>query len=124
MAQTSAESLELAMKHLERVHLAWDEPTDWTDLSTYGFYCLEACVVAAALHLGRPRPNSHPAKVEQARSLAKSHGLPDIDNLLLDLNTMRKFTAYGDTEPPEDLDAEDVSATIEEYLQAVRALLE
>ena len=25
--------LELAQKHLEKVQIAWDDPTDWADLS-------------------------------------------------------------------------------------------
>ena len=32
--------LKLAQRHLEKVLVAWDAPTDWDDLSLYGFYCL------------------------------------------------------------------------------------
>jgi hypothetical protein len=47
------EKLKLAQRHLERVLGAWEEaPTDWDDLSLYGFYCLEAAVEAGALHVG------------------------------------------------------------------------
>ena len=53
MSNTEAEkSLSHAKRHLERVLAAWDSPTDWEDLTIYGFYCLEASVVAAALHIG------------------------------------------------------------------------
>ena len=43
----SGEKLALARHHLKRVLSAWDDPTDWDDLSLYGFYCLEAAVEAA-----------------------------------------------------------------------------
>ena len=50
MDQTASESFQLALKHHERALVAAIEPIDWTDLSTFGFYCLEACVVASVLH--------------------------------------------------------------------------
>ena len=80
--QTARESLDVARRHLARVQEASIEPTDWADLSVYGFACLEACVVAAALHLGRPRPGSHFAKADEARRLHVESGLPDIEDLL------------------------------------------
>jgi hypothetical protein len=40
----------LAEEHLKRVQAAWDDPTDWEDLTMYGLYCVEAAVVAAAKH--------------------------------------------------------------------------
>ena len=126
MAQTAREALEVARRHLEKVDDAWWEP-DWADLALYGFYCLEACVVAAALHLGMPpAKRTHPAKVEQARQLAAVHSLPDIDDLLVNLNDRRKFEAYGDIELPEDEDgdAQDVAAEIRAYFEAVEAVLE
>ena len=95
-------------------------------LGLYGFYCLEACVVAAALHLGLPwHKRTHPAKVEQARHLAAAHGLPSVDDLLVELNDRRKFEAYGDVDLPEDedRDAQDVADGIRAYLEAVEAVL-
>ncbi len=53
----------------------------------------------------------------------KTKGLPDISDLLRKLNDARKAAAYGDIELPE-LDAEDTAAEIEEYVEAVAALLE
>ena len=44
-----SKKLELAERHLQKVLAAWDDPTDWDDLSLYGFYCLEAAVESAAL---------------------------------------------------------------------------
>jgi hypothetical protein len=49
---------------------------------------------------------SHAAKAEAANQLARKHKLPDISDLLPDLNTSRKAHAYGDIEAP-DLDAEE-----------------
>ncbi len=47
------------------------------------------------------------------------HSLPDVGDLLVDLNNMRKHEAYGDIDPPENLDAQDVAAKIDEYVEAV-----
>lgn len=122
MEQTAEDSFRLALSHLERVQTAWDDPTDWADLSLYGFYCLEACIVAASLRLGEQAPRGHRAKVGAGRRLHKQHGLPDIEVLLVNLNAMRKYAAYGDTEPPGDLEPEDVACSIEEYVESVREL--
>ena len=121
--QTAAESFQIAQNHLERVKTSWDDPVDWGILAPYGFYCLEACVVAVALHLGLPRPSSHPKKVQEARQFASVHGLPDVGDLLIDLNNMRKHEAYGDIDPPENLDPQDVATEIDEYVEAVNRLL-
>ena len=124
MVQQSAEdSLRLARTHLARVQTASWDPTDWADLSSYGLYCLEACIVAAALHLGQPRPRSHFAKAETAESLSQEHGLPDIGDLLIDLNSMRKHQAYGDTPAPIGMDPEDTASMIESYVDLVQGLL-
>lgn len=122
MEQTAEEALRLALRHLDRVLSAWDEPTDWSDLSIYGFYCLEACVVAAGLHLDGRAPRGHRAKERKARQLNAEHGLPDIGDLLVDLNDMRKYEAYGDTEYPTDLGAEEIARAIEHYVDAVKDL--
>ena len=116
------EKLTLARRHLDRVQNAWDEP-DWDDLSLYGFYCLEAAVEAAALNFGFSTSTKHWEKVDVALRLHKTKGLPDISDLLRKLNDARKAAAYGDIELPE-LDAEDTAAEIEEYVEAVAALLE
>lgn len=126
MTQTATGSLEVARRHLQKVEDAWWEPVDWADLALYGFYCLEACVVAVALHLGQPRPkSSHRAKVAAASDFATSHGLPDIEQLLIDLNDRRKHEAYGDIELADDdeLDAEDVAIEIRAYFEAVEAMV-
>ena len=123
MSNTEAEkSLSHAKQHLERVLAAWDAPTDWADLTIYGFYCLEASIVAAALHTGLEFKKTHVGKAEVARKLSRSHSLPDIADFLRVLNDARKAMAYGDVEFP-NLDAEDVAIKIEEYVEAVSALL-
>lgn len=109
---TSLEKLQLAKRHLEKVLVAWDDPTDWDDLSLYGFYCLEAAVEAAALHFGLRTSKKHWEKVDLAEVLHKQKGLPDITDLLKDLNNARKAAAYGDISRPQ-LDAEDLASEIE-----------
>jgi hypothetical protein len=48
--------------------------------------------------------------------------LPDIEDLLSDLNVLKKATAYGDMEFEEsDYDAEEIATTIEDYFDAVSA---
>src|SRR5687767_6909723 len=124
MATTADEKLDLARRHLERVLAAWDEPTDWDDLSLYGFYCLEAAVEAAALHLGLSTSRKHWEKADTARVLHQNHALPEVEQLLRDLNDARKAAAYGDIEQPEDLNAEETASRIEEYVDAVSTLIE
>src|SRR5437773_10251152 len=119
---TGSRKLDLAKGHLERVQAAWTEPTDWDDLSLYGFYCLEAAVEAAALHFGLRTSRKHWEKVDLAADLHNQHGLPDVTELLRDLNEARKATAYGDVALPE-LDAEDIAVDIERYVHAVAALV-
>ena len=123
MDQTAADSLQLALSHLERVQASWDDPTDWTILATFGFYCLEACIVAAALHLGWSRPGGHREKESEAHRLVSDHGLPDVKDLLRDLHEMQKHEAYGDTPPPADRDPKDVATAIQEYVDSVSQLL-
>jgi len=117
---TDSRKLQLAKRHLERVLAA--EPTDWDDLSLYGFYCLEAAVEAAALHFSLRTSKKHWEKVDLAEDLHKSKGLPDISDLLRDLNNARKAAAYGDVDRP-DLDAEDIASQIESYVDAVATVV-
>ena len=119
---TPNEKLELAKRHLERVLGAWDPP-DWADLSLYGFYALEAAVEAAVLHLGLNVQKTHWARVSAAGDLHKNHGLPDVADLLRDLNETRKSEAYGDVAAPP-LEAEDVASAIELYVDAVESLVQ
>jgi len=119
----SGDKLALARHHLKRVLDAWDDPTDWDDLSLYGFYCLEAAVEAAAVCVGIKTSKRHWEKADVARGLHGQHGLPDIEQLLRDLNDARKAAAYGDI-PTPDLNAEDVASEIEAYVDAVADLIE
>jgi hypothetical protein len=117
------DKMNLARHHLDRVLAAWDEPTDWDDLSLYGFYCLEAAIEAAAIHFRIKTSKKHWEKADVAAELHLKHKLPDIGQLLRDLNDARKAAAYGDV-PTPDLDAEDVASTIEKYVEAVADCLE
>lgn len=119
---TPASKLDLARRHLERVRAAWDDPTDWDDLSLYGFYCLEAAVEAAALHFKLKTTKKHWEKVDLSDDLHEQHGLPDISTLLSELNDARKAAAYGDIERP-DLDSEEIATEIENYVDAVAAAI-
>ena len=121
---TPEKSLELARKHLDKVMDAWDDPTDWMDLSTYGLYALEAAVMAAAAHVGLEVKRTHWAKADASDELADKHSLPAVSDLMEQLNTARKSEAYGDIDTPEDLDAETVATQVEEYVEAVAKLLE
>ena len=56
------EKLSLAKDHLDRVLAAWGEPTDWKDLSVYGFSCLEAAVDAVSMHVGSSRRWDHTSR--------------------------------------------------------------
>ncbi len=118
----ASDKLELARRHLKRVLGAWDEPTDWDDLSLYGFYCMEAAVEAAARHFGMETSRKHWEKADIALELHDRHGLPDVSGLLSDLNNARKAVAYGDVKAPE-LDAEKLAIQIEEYVSVVEAIL-
>ena len=122
-AARSGDKLALARRHLKRVRSAWDDPTDWDDLSLYGFYCLEAAVEAAAVRVRMKTSKKHWEKADIAGELHQKHGLPDIEQLLRDLNDARKSAAYGDI-PAPDLNAEDVASAIERYVDAVADLVE
>ena len=117
------EKLTLARRHLERVQAAWGDPTDWADLSIYGFYALEAAVDAACLHVGVDTARRHPARAEAAASLASSHGLQDVSELLRDLNEARKHQSYGDVDAPE-LNAEKIAAEVQAYADSVAKLVQ
>jgi hypothetical protein len=121
---TAQENLALAHKHLERVQAAWDKPTDWSDLTIYGMYAVEAAILAAAVHLGRDLKRTHWDKADFASELAEKHGLPDASELVSQLNTGRKAMAYGDEEMPEEAlgSPEDLANWIEEFVEAVADL--
>ena len=117
------EHLAVARHHLrDHVQVAWDDPTDWDDLALYGFYCLEAAVMAASTHAGWVTRGQHPDKAKAAERLTQEHGLPDIQDLLTELNDGRKAVAYGDLDMPE-LNPEEVATQIDAYVQAVADLI-
>lgn len=105
------DKLELAREQLVRVQSACIEPIDWLELAIFGFYALENAVVAAADHIGLPWKPTHPSKVEVARLLTEHHGLPDVGDLLIELNDLRKSEAYGEVLAPTALNPEDIAST-------------
>jgi hypothetical protein len=121
---TEPDKLALAREQLTRVQVAWTEPVDWSDLTIYAFYALENALVAAADHLGVGWKQTHPSKVEAARELHQAHGLPDIADLLTELNTLRKSEAYGEVRPSETHSPEDIAIDVEEYIESVARLFQ
>jgi len=115
--------LGIARGHLDRVLTAWDTPTDWSDLTIYGFYCLEAAVVAAGKQFDWEIRKTHADKADAAQRLHDQHGVPDVSQLLVALNEARKATAYGDAQRP-DLDPEEVASEIEEFVDSIERLIE
>ncbi|MGH2656212.1 MAG: hypothetical protein ACRDIZ_05875 [Actinomycetota bacterium] len=118
------DKIELAREQLQRVQAAWDVPTDWSDLAIYSFYSLENAVAAAADFYGIEWQRNHPSKIEASVELRDVHGLPDIEDLLAELNTLRKSTAYGETPPQHDWSAEDIAIEVEAYVEGVASRLE
>lgn len=111
--------LKLASKHLKRVQAAKEE-SDWSDIGTYGLYCLEALVRAAALKSKETPVVRHWEKADQARKLAQKHKLPDVSTLLSTLNSARKANAYGDEDFDEsEHDLDDIVEQIENYNEKV-----
>ncbi len=76
-----------------------------------------------ASYVHRRLRRTHPDKARAARLLADKYRLPDVSNSLSELNSARKAMAYGDTVFPQ-LDAQDVASEVEQYVDAVAALLE
>jgi hypothetical protein len=97
---TEPPKLKLARDQLARVQVAAYDPVDWSDLAMYSFYALENAVVAAADHFGVQWKPNHPSKVEAARLLANQHGLPNIANLLIELNTFARAKPMARYHPP------------------------
>ncbi|MDD9985656.1 MAG: hypothetical protein OXQ31_05255 [Spirochaetaceae bacterium] len=117
------DKMKLARRHLERVQVAWEDPTDWADLSFYGLYALEAAVDAALLFHKKEIQPAHWYRVEAAKQLSSEHGLDDVSELIGDLNDVRKREAYGDAIATE-LDAVEVATTIEKYIDSVAAVVD
>lgn len=116
------DKLDLAREQLVRVQSACVEPVDWLELAIFAFYALENAVVAAADRFGVPWKPTHPSKVAVARLLAERNGLPDVADLLIERNELRKSEAYGEILAPTELDAEDIASTVEGYIAAVEQI--
>ena len=121
---TAKGRLERARKQLARVQVAWLDPTDWSDLSMYGLYALENAVVAAAEHLDVAWEKVHWKKADLAAKLHLDHDLPDVSDLLRELNELRKSEAYDEVAPSRHYSAEVIAVEIESYIEAVAAIME
>lgn len=118
------DKIELAREQLSRVQVAWLDPVDWSDLALYGFYALENAVVAAADRAGLDWKQTHPSKVDAARQLHDRFGLPDVTELPVELNDLRKATAYGETQPAHSLSPEDIAVEVERFVEAAAAFVD
>lgn len=123
MGEAAKKKLKIAEKHLEKVQAAWDDPTDWDDLSIYGLYTFENAVQAAAEHLSISWQPTHASQMQVAKLLAEKHGLPDVTDVLKDLNSMRLYSAYGDRRFTNRFDSEDIASQAEGFVDAVRELV-
>jgi hypothetical protein len=117
--QSAAALLQLAREQLDR---AKENQDDQDQVFVWSFWGLENAIMAAATHAGISSIKQHWAKAEAARKLAKQHGLPDVSELLRDLNDGRKSAAYGDTEEP-DREPSEVLSAFEEYVDTVADFL-
>jgi hypothetical protein len=92
----------------------------------YGLYCLEAAVLAVAVHSGFTIKRTHWAKADAATEFHEKFDLPDVSELLGTLNACRKAIAYGDEDEDkfDELDPEDTATDIGEYVAAVARLLD
>lgn len=121
---TTDDKLDLARQQLAKVQVAAWDPVDWLDVSLYGFYALENAVAAAADHAGIHWKQTHPSKVDASVELTQGHGLPDIAELLRDLNAIRKSSAYGEYLAPHGRSAEEIASEVEGYIDAVASFVD
>lgn len=115
--------IELARRELGKAQVAAIDPVDWLDLALYSFYALENAVVAAGDHEGIAWRRTHESKVEASSELHQRFGLPDVADLLRDLNELRKSESYGEIRPPVSRSAEDIVSEVEEYVGEVERRL-
>lgn len=118
------EQLQLSRKHLAKVQRAVAaDPVDWADLTIFGLYAVETAVVAAGAHVGISDEETHPGHVRLARKLHHGYDLPNIEEMLKDLQRNRLYEAYGKIQPSGRFDAEDIATAVEAYVDAVGALI-
>jgi hypothetical protein len=120
---TEPPKLKLARDQLARVQVAAYDPGGLVRLGHVQLLCTGERSGGAADHFGVQWKPNHPSKVEAARLLANQHGLPDIADLLIELNTLRKSEAYGEVSPSPTRSAEDIAIEVEQYVDALATLL-
>ena len=97
--------IELAKRELGKAQVAAIDPVDWLDIAVFSL------------------KRSHDSKVEISEVLRDRLGLPDVADLLRDLNELRKSESYGEVKPPQSRSAEDIVTEVEEYVLEVEARL-
>ena len=122
-------SLELAQEcivrarcQLERVQTAAFDP-DPESAVLWAFYAYENCLVAVAEMHEREWEKNHFQKARLAREFY-NEGLVarDIGDFMEELNRMRKDAAYHELE--DEIDLEDLSSGLEQYIQDIEARLD
>ena len=108
--------IELAKRELGKAQVAAIDPVDWLDVALYSFYALENAVAAGGDLEGISWKRTHDSKIEVAQELHQRLGLPDVSDLLRDLNELRKSESYGEIRPPVSRSAEDIVGEVEEYV--------
>ncbi len=117
--QKASDYLRLAYEHLKR---AEENPSDADSVFVWGFWSLENAVKAASIRAKIEVIKQHWSAGAAARKLAKSIALPNVSDLLSDLNQGRKAAAYGDTEEP-DLEPNHVLESLRDYLAKVSSYI-
>jgi hypothetical protein len=118
-----SDRLDLAREQLAKVQVAWLDPPDWADLTIYGMHALENAVVAAADFRRIEVKRTHWDKAAVAERLHNDHGLPDVAQLLSELNELRKGFSYGEPTTEPTMTAEEIASDVERYIDAVARLL-
>lgn len=119
-------ALRRARSQLERVQVAWLDPADPVEAVTFAFYAYENAVVALAEAKGIKWKKSHAEKARLAGRLF-SNGVvaTDIEERLIQLNTLRKDVAYGDPGPELlELHLEQLAIELEEFVEEVEAVID
>ena len=119
-------ALRRAHSQLERVQVAWLNPPDPVEAVTFAFYAYENAIVAVAEAKGAKWTKNHAEKARLAGRLFSDGILStDIEDRLIQLNTLRKDVAYGDPGPElQELVLEELAAELEQFLEEVVGAVE
>lgn len=114
------EKLRLARDHLAKVRQAVKaRPPDLALLYVFGQFAVEVAATAAGAHVDLSEAETHPGKLRLAGRLRDEHGLPDVEEVLRDLQRNRIHEAYGNFEPSGRFSPDEIAVTVEAYVEAV-----